>query len=117
MIVEDDLSLQRLYEMMLKSSGHKVLDKANNGQEAIILYKRYSDCLDIVLMDNRMPILSGVEAAKEILKMDSNAKIIFISADSHIKRLALEIGAICFLKKPFSLENLENLIKEIEKAL
>ncbi len=108
------MSLQRLYEMILKTSGHTVLGKANNGEEAINMYQEYSDRLDIILMDHRMPIKNGIEASKEILKLNINTRIIFTSADKSIKKSALLIGAISFLEKPFSFGD---LIKEIERVL
>ncbi len=55
LIVEDDLSLQKLYEMILKAYGYNVIEKANNGQEAVKLYKMFSANLDIFLMDIELP--------------------------------------------------------------
>ncbi len=55
LIVEDDLSLQKLYEMILKAYGYNVIGKANNGQEAVKLYKMFSANLDIFLMDIELP--------------------------------------------------------------
>jgi len=61
-----------------------------------------------------MPIKNGIEASKEILKMNNNIKIIFLSADDSIKQKALDIGAFCFQGKPFLIEK---LIANINKAL
>jgi len=108
------LSLQRLYEMILKTSGFNVIGKANNGEEAVQLYETNSGNLDIILMDHRMPIKNGIEATKEILEYNNRTKIIFTSADKSIKKLALLTGAISFLEKPFSFAD---LVKEIEKVL
>ncbi len=108
------MSLQRLYEMILKTSGFNVIGKANNGEEAVQLYDINSGNLDIILMDHRMPIKNGIEATKEILERNIRTKIIFTSADKSIKKLALLNGAISFLEKPFSFAD---LVKEIEKVL
>jgi len=114
LIVEDDLSLQRLYEMMLKTFGYAVIGKAKNGIEAIDIYTSSSPKPDVILMDHRMPIKNGIETASEILKLNSHSKIIFTSADNSVKKQALSIGATSFLEKPF---NLEQLLNEIEKVL
>lgn len=114
LIVEDDLSLQRLYEMMLKTFGYTVIGKAKNGIEAIDIYTSSSPKPDVILMDHRMPIKNGIETASEILKLNSHSKIIFTSADNTVKKQALSIGATSFLEKPF---NLEQLLNEIEKVL
>lgn len=106
--------MQRLYEMILKTSGFNVIGKANNGDEAVQLYQRNSKSLDVILMDHRMPIKNGIEATKEILQYNNKTKIIFTSADKSIKKQALLSGAISFLEKPFSFAD---LVKEIEKVL
>ena len=80
-IVEDEVALQTLYEMMFKGWGYEILGKANNGEEAVEMYKGFNDKPDIILMDHRMPIKTGIEASKEILQIDNKAKIIFASAD------------------------------------
>ncbi len=78
------------------------------------MYKNFPIKPDIIIMDHRMPIKSGIEASKEILSINSEAKIIFASADTTIKEIALSIGVLCFKTKPFSNKK---LIENIEKAL
>jgi two-component system chemotaxis response regulator CheY len=114
LIVEDDLSLQRLYEMMLKTFSYNIIGKASNGREAIEIFTSSTKKPDIVLMDHRMPIKNGIETAKELLKLNSHSRIIFTSADNSVKKQALSIGAASFLEKPFNLEQLHN---EIQKVL
>ena len=113
-IVEDDRSLRSLYEKALKLNGYKVIASAENGLDAVNKFKNFSEKPDIILMDHRMPLKSGMEAAKEILEIDSSIKIIFVSADETIKKEALSNGAISFKDKPFSLQQLFN---NIEKAI
>lgn len=61
-----------------------------------------------------MPVKSGLEAAMEIFEIDKNVKILFASADSSVEDEALRMGAVGFLKKPFSLRS---FISEIERIL
>jgi len=114
-IVEDDHSLRLLYEKALKLNGYNVVGSAKDGEEAVNMYNRFSTKPDIILMDHRMPIKNGIEAAKEIFQNSSDIKpkIIFVSADRSIKEAALSIGVTSFKNKPFSLERLFN---NIEKA-
>ena len=88
LIVEDDKSTQRLYKMILETSGHQVIGTAYNGEEAVKLYRTILDKPDIILMDYRMPFKDGIETTKEILQLDINnhSKIIFLSADESIKK-------------------------------
>ncbi|MBY8982699.1 MAG: response regulator [Candidatus Lokiarchaeota archaeon] len=111
-IVEDDFSLQRLYELMLTNYGFEVIGKANNGEEALKMYKEFNDKPEIILMDHRMPIKNGIETTREIIKLNYDTIIIFASADKTVKDEALSIGASRFLSKPFSYEELIDEIKD-----
>ena len=61
-----------------------------------------------------MPKKNGITASEEILKINSNTKIIFISGDSSIQEEALSIGAFCFRDKQFTVEQ---LINDIRRAI
>lgn len=113
LIVEDDFAIALLYEKILETMGIQTIS-ANNGKEAVDLYISLSDKPDIILMDHRMPIKNGIEASKEILEIDNQSKIIFLSADSSLENDVLSIGAKKFIKKPFSIKE---LIKSIKKIL
>jgi DNA-binding response OmpR family regulator len=112
-IVEDDLSLQRLYEIMLTKFGFKVVDKACNGEEAIEKFMSFSIKPDVILMDHRMPVKNGIDTAIELLKINSHIKILFASADNSIKGRALEIGVISFIGKPFTVIQLHAEINRV----
>lgn len=117
-IIEDDLSLQKLYTLLLKIKGFKVIGTANNGENAILKFNSFIDKPDIILMDYRMPIKNGLETTKEIVKIDKEgkSKVIFVSADKTIKEKALSMGAMSFIKKPFSQEKLVNEINHTLKT-
>ena len=95
--------------------GFQVIGLANNGLEATIKFKSFTEKPDIILMDHRMPIKNGIEATKEILNMSENSKIIFASADILVKDMALAIGACNFIKKPFEIEDLVEIIENVLK--
>ncbi len=111
--MEDDKSLQILYDKMLKLIGFEIIGIANNGLEAVKMYKAFNKKPDIILMDHRMPVKNGIEASREILAHDPSSKIIFVSADKKIKEEALELGIYDFIEKPFRLDKLINKIKEV----
>ncbi len=111
-IVEDERSLQFLYELVLTTEGFSVIDTASTGEEAIEKYKTFPTKPDIVIMDYRLPFMSGLEAAKKIFQMDKKVKIIFASADDTVKESVLSLGASSFKSKPFSNERLINNIKK-----
>ncbi|MFX1256924.1 MAG: response regulator [Promethearchaeota archaeon] len=113
-MVEDELSIQKLYRMVLEAYGFKIIGTAKNGEEAVEIYKTFSKTPDLIIMDHRMPIKNGIEASKEILQLDRDAKIIIASADNTVKEYYRSIGALSFISKPFSNQT---LIKEINKVL
>ncbi len=116
-IVEDDLSLQKLYEMMISTFGFKVVGKANNGKEAIEMYKALNNKPNVVLMDHRMPVQNGFDTALILLKLKKPPKIIFTSADISIKTRALSLNGLTFLEKPFSVKALhDEIIRVLEKS-
>lgn len=98
---------------MLNLIGFEVTAIANNGQEAVVMYKNFVKKPDVILMDHRMPVKNGIEASQEILMMDGSSKIIFISADKTVKEEALKLGVYGFIDKPFGLEKLIEKIKEV----
>ena len=85
---------------------------AENGIEAITMFKSFSNKPKIILMDHRMPEKTGIEATKEILQIDKRVKIIFFSADVSIEEEAYSIGAFGFIVKPFSIKCLIDVIKK-----
>lgn len=78
------------------------------------MFKSFTKKPDVILMDHRMPLKNGLEASSEILKLDPNVKIIFISADQTIKEETLTLGIADFLAKPFTIKD---LIISIEKCV
>jgi DNA-binding NarL/FixJ family response regulator len=63
------------------------------------MFKSFSNKPKVILMDQRMPEMSGIEATKLILQIDSSVKIIFLSADDSVKEEAISIGAFLFIDK------------------
>lgn len=111
-IVDDDRTIVSLFEEFLGEHGHEVVGRAFNGEQAITICQSMHNHPEIILMDIRMPKKDGVTAGKEILEIHPNCKIIFISADSKAKSLALSIGAAAFLEKPFSFKDLLTAINQ-----
>jgi len=100
--------------MLLRNIGHEVIGKALNGEEAVKKYLSFSIKPDLIIMDYRMPVKNGIEACKDILKYTNNVRIIFASADNSVEKIVLSLGVLCFLSKPFEIQE---LITQIGKAL
>jgi DNA-binding NtrC family response regulator len=105
-IVDDEPSLQFFYEQVLTIGGFETAGNASNGIEAVSMFKSFSTKPKVILMDQRMPEMSGIEASKLILQIDNKVKIIFISADASVKEEAISNGAFLFIDKIFTIDEL-----------
>ncbi len=106
LIVDDELFIVELYRDILQLRGYKVVGMAFDGEEAIRKYTTSSDKPDIIIMDHRMPVMNGVDATKEIVRMNPAQKVIFVSADVLVEKEARDAGAAEFLPKPFRMDDL-----------
>ena len=110
-IVEDEKDLVKAYERLFAKKGIQICFVAYDGVEAVKKYLQCSPKPHVVIMDYRLPIMNGIEATKEILKIDSKARIIFLSADVNMKEEALQAGAFTFLKKPVSIKDIVGAVQ------
>lgn len=117
LIVDDALFMRKMLSDILVSKGHEIVGQAENAKQAITLYKELNP--DLVTMDIIMPEIDNItalQAVKEIIKLNTNAKIIMVSAmgQQDIVVELIQAGAKDFIVKPF---HPENVIKAVENAL
>ena len=92
-IVEDETALIQIYEKAFARNGIPVRFVAEDGLEAIEKFNRCHVKPCVVLMDNRLPRMNGIEAAKAMLKTEPGTRVIFLSGDADAKDEALKAGA------------------------
>jgi len=113
-LIVDDLSFIKIViRDILEKTGFEVVGEASNGVEAIELFAKTKP--DIVLMDITMPRMDGIQALKEIINLDKNAKVIMCSALGQQKLIiqAIQYGAKDFIVKPFKAERIVGAIKKV----
>lgn len=113
LVVDDALFMRTMVKQILQKHGLEVIGEGCNGIEAIELYKKFLP--DIVTLDITMPEMNGIDALKEIMKIDSNANIVMISAvgqESYIKECIIN-GAKHFIVKPFKSDKVISVIEKI----
>lgn len=101
------------YREILKIHGFELIGWSYDGEEAIQKLKEMKPRPDVVLMDHRLPMKSGVETTLILLRMDPHLKILFISADATAKSAAMASGAVGFVRKPFDIKEFVSTIKQI----
>ncbi len=77
LLVEDEADFRQIVRVWLGSKGYEVIE-ASNGKDAIGKIKDGSP--DIIFMDLHMPVMNGIEALKEIRKIDADVPVMIISA-------------------------------------
>jgi two-component system, cell cycle sensor histidine kinase and response regulator CckA len=119
MVVEDDEVLQWLLSGALNREGFKVLNAAN-GVDALQLFRENAGKVWLVVSDIFMPMMDGLTAATEMLKIDDNVFFIFMSGydSEHIDKIGIKLADIPrsdFFRKPFDLIDIVNRMKALER--
>jgi two-component system chemotaxis response regulator CheY len=105
LIVDDAAFMRRMLAEMVEGV-HEVCGEAANGMEAVERYKELRP--DIVTMDITMPEMQGIDAMKQILAYDPEAKVLMCSAIGQRQLVleAMKTGAKDFVVKPFQKERI-----------
>jgi DNA-binding response OmpR family regulator len=106
LVVDDEKDITLVFKSGLERRGFEV-DAFNDPAEALLNFR--PGHYDLLLLDIRMPALSGFELFREILKKDGRARACFISAfefsQEELQMLAAE-GSPCYVRKPVSMKEL-----------
>ena len=107
LVADDEPAVRRVMTWMLESAGYDVLTAAD-GASAVALFTRHSENLRAVLLDARMPTLSGAETLSEIRRIDKGIPVLVCTGarDATIARQCMDLGASAMLVKPFNREEL-----------
>mgnify|MGYP000950546772 CR=1 FL=1 len=112
LVVDDAEFLRVRISKMLSGDGFEVVE-AENGARAVEIYKTISP--DLVLMDVTMPEMDGLTALKEIRAIDSQARVVMLTAlgQESVVLEAVKSGARDFIVKPFEQERVINAIHKL----
>jgi two-component system alkaline phosphatase synthesis response regulator PhoP len=116
LIAEDERDIRDLIEFTLRYAGHEVIT-ASNGAEAVELARQTRP--NLILMDVRMPRMTGYEACRALKDIDDvkDVPVVFLSAKGQESEMnvGLDAGAYDYILKPFAPDQLTMRIAEILK--
>lgn len=113
-IIDDESFLTEVYVKAFTRRGINISFVAHDGARAVELFLNASPRPSVLLMDQRMPGMSGIEAANRIRQIDPRVRVIFVSADAEAREEAFRSGAAGFIKKPASIYA---IIEAVKKAV
>lgn len=116
LIIEDNPDISKAMSEVLSDCGH-VIEMALNGKEGLdhlINHERP----DLIILDMLMPVIGGMEFRKRLSEIPALAfiPIIGMSADAFGKKRFLSCGIEYFLKKPFELHELLEILEQVESS-
>ncbi|SRR5690606_28475360 len=113
LIVDDAAFMRMMIKDILTKNGYNVVGEAENGAKAVEKYTELKP--DLVIMDITMPEVDGIQAVKEIKKIDPNANIIMCSAMGQQAMVieAIQAGAKDFIVKPFQSDRVIEAVKKV----
>ena len=115
LIVDDEApARERLKRLIQDIDGYEVAGEAANGMEAVQIFNRTQP--EIVLLDIRMPVMDGIEAAQHLSNHESPPAVIFTTAYGDHALQAFETHAVGYLLKPIRRERLEDTLKATQRT-
>lgn len=113
LLVDDAAFMRMMLKDILTKNGYEIVGEAENGAKALDKYKETMP--DLVIMDITMPEVDGIQAVKNIIAYDKDAKIIMCSAMGQQAMVieAIQAGAKDFIVKPFQAERALEAVKKV----
>ena len=113
MICDDAAFMRMMIKDILTKNGYNVAGEAENGLSGVEKYKELNP--DLVLMDITMPEMDGIQALREIKKVDPNASVIMCSAMGQQAMVieSIQAGAKDFIVKPFQADRVIEAVKKV----
>jgi len=113
LIVDDEELARARLIRMLRTLGYENIREASDADSAIALCKEES--YELAFLDINMPKVSGLELGYELKYFCENLSIVFQTAYEEHALKAFDIGALAYLVKPYSIEQLQKALERVQK--
>jgi len=117
LVIDDENNIRMMIRLALEHVGHAV-ETAPDGPLGVLTYGSGANW-DLVLLDQRMPGMEGLEVLREIRRRNPDAKVIMITAFGTVDLAvdAMKAGARDFLRKPFTADTLRGAVQTVLNGL
>ena len=114
LLVDDEEGPVMVEKLMLKELGYRVMT-AESGKEAIEIYAKNTDTVDLIALDMIMPEMSGKATFEELKKINPDVRVLLVSGYSLNKQVEdlLDLGCSGFIQKPFDIIELSRTLRDI----
>lgn len=115
LVVDDEPMILRIFKRLLSEEGYTVLT-ARNGKEGLEVVRKKN--LELVILDLKLPDMSGIDILRRIRKLRKNVEVIVITGHGTMKtaRAAMGLGAYDYITKPFENNHVRALVKNALSA-
>jgi CheY-like chemotaxis protein len=110
LVVDDEESVRTLMSRMLESFDFHVIE-AVDGRDAVEKFSAHAEAITAVLLDVTMPVMSGLEAFKQIRHLKPDVPVLFMSGYMSEGELRNLNGATDFIQKPFKLDEFQSKLR------
>lgn len=112
LLADDEKHVRRLVKAILLPLDCEVAGEAENGDQAVSLYKEVRP--DLVLLDVNMPVKDGKEALRDIMELNRDAVVVMLTSMSDIATVqaSIDLGAVNYIRKDTPPAEMRELLKE-----
>ncbi len=113
LIVDDEACVRGVLNLVMQQKGFAVW-LAADGSEALDVYERHHDTIDVVLMDVRMPRRDGPQTLAALQNVNPQVRCCFMSGNlgNYTEERLFDLGAVALISKPFQLEDVSRVLRD-----
>ena len=112
LIVDDSPVSRKIMKSCMPAEQNYEMIEAGDGQSGIDKYTEFKP--DVTFMDLTMPVMDGMQALQEIIKVDPKAVVIVCTADVQMKTIfkVMNLGALMVVRKPINKQAIDDVIRK-----